>query len=228
LVIFDRTGVDWISDKGIQMAIPNEVGIPFIGQNGFYPNWAKGSGRWVFQRTLAYVEGPLGLGQLVELDVPVATQVIVWVPAKRGIAYWFGTQALHDERNSAVNQLERMPLRCYGKGCRAVRKRGLAKGAVIEQGVYPERWFLACPFCNGRLGPDLDHVRIDVIVAHWKGSGGPALDNPAAGPDWSSASQIPDLPAWIQKSDPSPLEVAYLGQQLWPSLCDMLAASTGE
>jgi hypothetical protein len=32
-------------------------GIPFIGEEGFHPDQANGSGRWEFQRTIVIVEG---------------------------------------------------------------------------------------------------------------------------------------------------------------------------
>jgi hypothetical protein len=168
--------------------------------------------------------GSLGIGELAALDVPVANQVIVWSPPKRSVAYWFGSKALHAERTAAVYELEQMRLRCYGKDCRALRKKGSAKSAVTEMGVHPEKWFLVCPLCAGPVGPDLNPVRSEVIVAQWEASGRPALDNPAAGADWRSAPPIVNLPDWIAKSDPSPLELAYLGQQLWPTLCAMFAA----
>jgi hypothetical protein len=209
------------------METSDQIGIPFVGQNGFYPLWAKGSGRWVFQRTLVTM-GSLGVGELVALDVPVANQVIVWSPPRRSVAYWFGSKALHAERTAAVYELEQIRLRCYGRDCRTVRKRGSTKSAVTELGVHPEKWLLACPQCAGPVGPDLNPVRPEIITAQWEGSGRPALDNPAAGADWRSAPQIVDLPAWIEKSDPSPLELAYLGQQLWPTLFAMFAAFDGD
>jgi hypothetical protein len=206
------------------MEIQDDVGIPFLGQNGFFPPWAKGAGRWVFQRTLVYNSGPLGFGELAALGVPVANQVIVWSPPKRNVTYWFGSKYLHNERTAAVDQLEQLQLRCYGKDCRALRKSGLAKSAVTEMGVHPERWYLVCPLCGGPVGPDLEPVSAEVIVARWEASGRPVLDNPAAGAEWRSAPAIVNLPRWIEKSHPSPLELAYLGQQLWPTLPDMFAA----
>jgi len=51
-------------------------GIPFVGEKGFYPNWAKGSARWIFQRTLVSVRGMLeGFAELAALDVAVPNQV---------------------------------------------------------------------------------------------------------------------------------------------------------
>jgi hypothetical protein len=202
----------------------NHIGIPFVGQNGFYPPWARGAGRWIFQRTLTTVGPPLGLGELVALGVAVADQVIVWSPPKRGAAYWVGSGALHAERSAALRELVQMALRCYGKNCRAIRKQELAKSAVSETGLHPEKWLLECPLCGGQVGPDLEPVSSDVIVERWETSVRPALDNPAAGADWRSAAAILDLPKWIEKGDPSPLELAYIGQQLWPTIGDMFAA----
>jgi hypothetical protein len=117
-----------------------------------------------------------------------------------------------------------MRLRCYGRDCRAVRKRGLTKSNIAELDVYPEKWFLVCPQCGGLVGPDLNPVCPETITAQWEDVKRPALDNPAAGADWRSAPPIMDLPAWIERSDRSPLELAYVGQQLWPTLSAMFAA----
>lgn len=93
-------------------------GIPFIGEEGFYPDWAKCSARWVFQRTLVSVSGMLsGFAELAALSVPVSDQVIVWAPGRRGLAAWFATAALHRERGLALEQLARLRLRCYGDDC---------------------------------------------------------------------------------------------------------------
>jgi len=63
---------------------PELSGIPFIGENGYYPRWARGSGRWLFQRTLIVIGQMLGpIAQLRAKEVPVSEQVIVWCPPRR-------------------------------------------------------------------------------------------------------------------------------------------------
>src|ERR1700720_590858 len=62
------------------------AGIPFIGEEGFYPDWAKWSGIWVFQRTLVSVGGFMpGYAELAAARLSVSDQVIVWVPRKRSL-----------------------------------------------------------------------------------------------------------------------------------------------
>jgi hypothetical protein len=53
--------------------------IPFIGEDGYYPQWARRSGRWVFQRTLVETGGILfgGIARLHAAEVAVSDQMIV-------------------------------------------------------------------------------------------------------------------------------------------------------
>jgi hypothetical protein len=41
-----------------------------------------------------------------------------------------------------------------------------------------------------------------------------------------SIAAVADLPDWIERLEPSHLELAYLGQQMWPDIELMLAAMT--
>lgn len=142
-----------------------------------------------------------GFAEIAATGVPVSMQVVVWAPGKRSVATLFGTSALHRERE-------------------------MAKTVVYETGVHPEEWRLVCPSCSGVIGPDLECVQAEPIIAKWASAGRPVLENPAASAAFRSAPSITDLPQWIKRSEPSHLELAYLGQQLWPNIGEMLEALT--
>src|SRR5438132_1306344 len=138
-------------------------GIPFIGQDGFYPRWAKGSARWVFQRTLTSVGMMAGYAELAAADVPSANQVIVWVPSRR-LFGWSSSASIHSERQDALAELGALSIRCYGNECDLNLDRPLAVRTIVhENGVKPEQWSLMCPTCGGIVGPDLEPVNADGI-----------------------------------------------------------------
>src|SRR2546423_798766 len=63
-------------------------GLPFVGEDGFYPDWAPRDGRWLFQRTLATLGGMMaGYAEMVAARTPGADQVVVWVP-RSGVLQW--------------------------------------------------------------------------------------------------------------------------------------------
>ena len=199
-------------------------GIPFIGENGFYPSWVRGAGRWVLQRTLVSVGGLMsGYAEMVALRTPGSDQVIVWVPRSGGFVRRLVPGALHEERQEALRQLANFALRCYGEDCRlALASPQQVQSIVSEAGLRPEQWRLQCPTCGGQIGPDLSPVAAEPIVKRWEETGRPTLDNPAASAAFRSSPGISDLPEWIRKNEPSHLELAYLGQQLWPNAHAML------
>ncbi len=202
-----------------RMSDMNDKCVPFIGQNGFCPAWAKGAGRWVFQRTLVSVRG--GVGEIAAAEVPAAREVVLWAPPNRSIVYSFGSSALQRERETALHELSRMRLRCYGSDCHlAPQSETSAKTVIHEAGVYPVAWHLICPSCGGPVAPDLEPVRPELIVEKWERTGKPVLDNPGASWDFEVPA-VRDLAEWVRGSDPSPLELAYCGQQLWPSIVAM-------
>jgi len=179
-------------------------GIPFVGENGFYPRWAKGSPRWVFQRTLVSI-GRTSVAQLAAQNTPVSGEVIVWVPGSRGIASWFATGTLHRERELALGQLARFCLKCYGDDCGlASQSEATAKAVVHETGLHPEEWRLVCPQCGAVVGPDISSIRRELVISRWENLGKPALENPAASADLASAPLVSDLPGWIRRSEPKP------------------------
>jgi hypothetical protein len=78
--------------------------IPFIGEDGYYPQWARRSGRWVFQRTLVETGGILfgGIARLHAAEVAVSDQMIVWVPPTRLPILGALPSAIHRERQQAL------------------------------------------------------------------------------------------------------------------------------
>ena len=198
-------------------------GIPFIGENGFYPSWVIRDGRWIFQRTLSSVGGMMeGLAELVAARTPGADQVIVWVPRTTHLRA-LRQGALHEERDDAIRQLCSLALRCYGDDCTVARSSAQqVRSLVDERGIPPEQWRLQCPKCGGVVGPDLEPVAPYPLITKWLSLRRPPLENPAASAAFKSAAAVVDLPGWIARNDPSHLELAYLGQQLWPTIEDML------
>jgi hypothetical protein len=203
------------------------AGLPFIGEESFYPDWAKGAGRWVFQRTIVTVAGfTAGYTELAAARLSVSKQVIVWAPRRRGLlANVFPARRLHEEREAALHELMGFRLICYSNACTWSNVTPtLVRAAVREEGIPPEDWRLLCPTCGSVAGVDLEPVSPNPIVKRWLAVGKPSLDNPAASAAFRSAPPVHDLPTWIAKSDPSHLELAYLGQQMWPTIREMLEA----
>ncbi len=204
-------------------------GIPFIGENGYYPRWAKGSGRWVFQRTLISVGGMMaGIAELSAELVSTSKHIIVWAPPQRGLLARFSLSKIHRERENALDQLSELHLLCYLNECQLKLESPLAvRKFVREHGIRPEQWELTCPKCGGTVGPALAPINASAILSRWTEVGRPALDDPGASAIFASASPVTDLPAWVQRMNPSHLELAYLGQQMWPSIHAMLKAMVG-
>src|SRR5262245_24875927 len=120
------------------------TGIPFIGQNGFVPAWAKGSGRWVFQRTLVSVEGiHAGLAELVALSVPASNQVIIWAPSSWSSLRSLIHSELIRERDRALSELGQFHLICYGNDCSLnITTHRTLRGLIEERGLRPVQWRL--------------------------------------------------------------------------------------
>jgi hypothetical protein len=203
-------------------------GLPFVGENGFYPSWVRGAGRWIFQRTLVGVGQMAIAAEIAAQRVPSANQVIVWVPKEGRFLRFIFPRVLHEERQNALNQLFNLTLRCYGKDCKlSFSSPQQLQSIISEFGLRPEQWLLLCPYCGGLVGPDLEPVSADRIIRRWQDVGRPSLENPAASAFLKSAAPVNNLPDWIRKirkNDPSHLELAYLGQQLWPDIKSMLEA----
>lgn len=91
------------------------TGIPFVGENRFYPNWAKRSS-WIFQRTLVLIsrDPETSIAEWHAETVPTAREVVVWVPGRGVLKGLFSMGALDRERDLALRHLARFQLRCYG------------------------------------------------------------------------------------------------------------------
>ena len=208
-------------------------GVPFIGENGYYPSRARGSGRWVYQRILVVI-GPIGFAARDHADrIPAANQVIVWVPPRRGLLKIFSTSAMHKERQNAIAQLSRLSLMCYdecGWSWHLPSLSGQSQSSpfmpsdlIQEHGLSPDKWFLVCPKCGeSPVGPDIRSINPKLIIKKWELEGSPMLENPGAGIQIRSASPIDNLPSWIESTSANLLELAYVGQQLWPNLSNFL------
>jgi hypothetical protein len=199
-------------------------GIPFIGENDFYPSWVKNRERWVFQRTLVSVGGLMaGYAEMAASQVSIADQVIVWVPRSTGLVGTLLNGTLHHECQAALSELVAFTLRCYGNDCPlTLSSTQHVQSVITEIGHRPARWRLQCPTCAGQVGPDLAPVATGSILSRWNSVGRPPLENPAASATFRSAAPISDLADWVQKNEPSHLELAYVGQQLWPDARTML------
>lgn len=203
-------------------------GVPFIGPHGCYPAWARQpEGRWVFQRTPVTVGGATrGIAEPAAAGVPESNQAIVWVPAKRQPPL-FGllSGGVHPEREEAFNQLGRLALVCYREDCGWALPPGESVRAVVtEPNALPECWLLRCPRCRGTVGPNLTtlHLHQRAIWRRCVNTGYSPLENPGAGALIASAPTLEHPMHWAAERKVSPRELAYLGQQLWPTLHEML------
>lgn len=200
-------------------------GIPFVGEDSYYPPWAKSRReQWVFQRTLVAVEGLMaGAAELAALQVPSAGQVIVWVPRRRGLFSCINSFKMHTARQSALHQLWTMEFLCYGNGCDlGIAILSVTVLLIDERGIAPEQWHFSCPRCGGVAGPDLTPVTPDGVLRRWEKVGRPKLENPSASRLFKSAAPISDLAKCIQTLEPSHLGLAYIGQQMWSDISAML------
>jgi hypothetical protein len=205
-------------------------GIPFIGENGYYPRWARGSSRWVFQRTTIII-GQMGaqMASLHSMQVPLSDQIVVWAPPNRMPIFGTRPSAIHQERQRALTELESWRLVCYGDQCNAP-KPGSSSGSIQaastirESGVQPNNWLLLCPSCGASVGPDVADITVEPLIERWRSTGRPRLENPGAGWNLQPIASIADLPQWVQTLQPNHLELAYLGQQMWKNIESMLKA----
>jgi hypothetical protein len=159
------------------------------------------------------------------MDDPASHQVIVWCPPRRTLLYRLRTGAVRAERGNAAQQLSCLPLICYAKPDH-VESRSQVVANMHE--LWPEQWLLSCPNCGGIVGPDLIRLRQEPILQRWIALHRPPLEDPHFGRLIKLSGPVVDLAEWIRKiggeTGPHPLELAYLGQQLWPNINEMLAA----
>jgi hypothetical protein len=172
------------------------------------------------------------IAYLHAMNVPVSQQIIVWVPIRRLPILSLLPSAIHRERQMTLGELRRFKLVCYALECDQPKPGSSSQGitpalAIQESGLQPDQWLLLCPSCGTKVGPDIDNVSAAPIVRRWESLGRPPLEHPWADPTVvRSGAPITDLPRWIEDLHPSHLELAYLGQQMWPDIAAMLATMT--
>jgi hypothetical protein len=183
----------------------------FIGEDGFYPKWAQGVGRWVLQKV------PVQTGSMPLIFPPEADQYLVWVPPKRGV---FGLRkvSIQDEIRNRIRELHNIPFVC-------IRCAWEGRGKELNYAGEPSWYALSCPKCFGSesLGPDLRGLDEELILRRWVKLGKPLLESPGAASNIVSIKPIADLKHWIESFHPMPNELAYVGQQLWPNFATFIA-----
>jgi len=183
--------------------------VKFIGEDGFYPKWAQGEGRWVHQRVLVVTGG------MPSLEPPGANRYLIWVPPKSGFlgARKSGPQV---EGRCASEELNQIRFHCFGCGWEGMGNK------LVCSGGEPRYWLLQCPECFAVVAPDLRGLDTEVIIEQWHRLGRPALENPGASWNIVSIKPINDLRDWIDSFEPMANELAYVGQQLWPNFANFM------
>ncbi|MDA8217651.1 MAG: PQQ-binding-like beta-propeller repeat protein [Dehalococcoidales bacterium] len=186
--------------------------VKFVGEDGWYPDWARGEGRWVSQKVLhVRAHG----GYLFEMTLTDwYKNRLVWVPPRPG---FLGRRriSVQEEASRARAEASRLLLWCPTCGWR---------GQGREAGVsgYAPVWKPKCPECAEDLLPDLCQLDREAIVEMWETRGKPALEPPHASMELASVMPISDLRQRLSFREWSGEELAYVGQQLWPDLASFL------
>lgn len=186
--------------------------VKFISEEGFYPQWAQGEGRWVQQRVLVRtLTSPFAL-----LPPPLeVSKSLVWVPPK-GRLLGLRKISSQAEAHRASAELNQIPFRCPGCGWKGIGSK------LVCIGDKPAHWVLECPECFTPVEADLRGLDAEVIIEQWHRLGRPVLENPGAAPDIVSIKPINDLRDWIESFEPMANELAYVGQQLWPNFTSFI------
>jgi hypothetical protein len=187
----------------------------FLAQDGFYPDWAKGEGRWAIQRVFTTVRGMMA--QTDSLTRPaVSHESLIWVPKRVGISAIFTRR--ENQAIRATAELSRIPIVCGGCDWTG------SHPAIESQGRGPEHWTLRCPACGSIVGPDVDSLDSLKILARWDAVSRPVLDQPGAATSIKSIRPIADLRQWIRSYEPMENELAYVGQQMYANFADFILA----
>src|ERR1017187_2799886 len=135
----------------------------FIGENGFYPSWAKGSGRWVLQRVLT--TGGI-LADLDHISKPaIASEALIWVPPT-GLRWIFQTGG--GEASRALWELGKTPLLCE-KGDWSRDWSSFSPSLEVKsRDRGPRDWRVRCPICHSLVGPNIFNLSAERIVERWK------------------------------------------------------------
>ena len=193
----------------------------FIGEDGYYPKWAQGKGRWVVQRVFTTAEE--FMAKIDYLAKPaIADEGVVWVPPRggvNGLASIFNQSA---ESWRALYELQYIPFVCSMQYDRCNWKGFQPRVWLYGSSPRPMFWRVRCPKCGSIAFPDIADLDYDIIINRWKSLGRPALDNPAAAKMIVSVKPVYDFKKWIENFKPMETELAYVGQQLWPNLAHFL------
>lgn len=184
--------------------------IKFIGEDGFYPKWAQGEGRWVCQRVLVIT----GHSNWFNLPPPPESErTLVWVPPKSGFL-GLGKISPDEEASRASMELRQIPFKCLRCGWQ-----GMGNELTCTNPIYQ---YLICPECLNNIDPDLRALSTEVIVNQWDKLGRPCLEMPAAASNLIGTKPIDNLPNWITSFQPMTNELAYVGQQLWSNFASFI------
>ena len=181
----------------------------FIGQDGFYPKWAQGLGRWTHQNVRVQT------GSWPLIFPPEAYEYLAWVPPKKGL---FGQRkiSLQDEISDSIRELHYIPFVCTACPWEGT-------GRELDYAGERSYYALKCPKCYSSLEPDLRGLNKRIIIEKWVDSGKPVLESPGTAPNIVSTKPIIDLEHWIRSFKPMPNELAYVGQQLWPNFATFIS-----
>jgi len=180
------------------------MGVKFIKEDGFYPKWAQGEGRWVHQKV------SIVTGTLPTFVPPEASKYLVWVPPKSKLPGFRKTKP-QTEAQRASEELNQIPFVCPKCGWKGI---GSEIGCIGDKPAY---WLFECPECFAPVEPDLFGLDTEIIINQWERLGRPVLENPGAASNIVSAPSVNDLRNWVDSFKPMANELAYVGQQLWPN-----------
>jgi len=184
----------------------------FIGEDGYYPDWAKGNGRWVLQKVFTTVQGFIGETDLLAKP-SIADEGLIWAPPRGGLQGLTAIFRRSEESLRAIQELQRIALVCSECTWKGFNPRIATRWSSSG----PASWIISCPKCGRIAGPDIDDIDWDNIISRWKDMGMPRLEHPACAKLITSTRPIFDLEEWIQSFEPMEKELAYVGQQLWPN-----------
>jgi hypothetical protein len=184
-----------------------------IGQEDYRPRWAGRGGCWAQQRVPLQTGQPGGL--LWQYVPPIGEQYLVWVPSR------FAEP--EDEPVKALEELRRIPFFC--EHC---DWEGFGGDLVGSRSGDPTWWPLLCPRCGQDAIQDIRYLDQGKVLQRWEAAGRPKIEHPNFSP-YVKDIPITDLPDIMERMQPMPNELAYIAQQLWPSLPQAIlhGSSTG-
>jgi hypothetical protein len=173
------------------------------------PTWVGQFGRWVIERIKMIVGDSEILGPWPE--VIQSNKNIIWVKSR---AFLFA-----NDKIKAFKELVELPFVCMN--CRWTGFGKELNGPRNHKD--PNNWILFCPECDDReeVYPNVAGLAKGRIVQRWEAIGCPPLEGPWYHP-FMKGSPLTDLEIFFKNKDLSILEIAYVAQQLFPSLLEMV------